>query len=51
MTLFIFAGDMVVMLFMVSVVTWLFFKTDDEKIRHEAEIPLHDDFPNRDNKR
>ncbi|MEX1032989.1 MAG: hypothetical protein WDZ30_06480 [Cellvibrionaceae bacterium] len=43
MTFFIFAGDMLVMLFMVLLVIWVAFKTSDEKIDQAARIPFLDD--------
>ena len=43
MTFFIFAGDMLVMLFMVVLVTWVFFKSSDKSIEESARIPLEDE--------
>lgn len=43
MTWFIFAGDMIVMLFMVGLVIWVFMVTPDSEIDASAEIPLHDE--------
>lgn len=43
MTLFIFTGDMLVMLFMVAVVVWVFWKSPDDTIKRSAEIPLKDE--------
>jgi cbb3-type cytochrome oxidase subunit 3 len=43
MTAFIFLGDMLVMLFMISVVVWLTMVETDEQIDYTARIPLHDD--------
>ena len=43
MTFFIFAGDMLVMLFMVILVTWVYFKASDESIEESARIPLEDE--------
>ena len=43
MTYFIFAGDMLVMLFMVVLVVWVFWKSSDATIEQSAAIPLHDE--------
>ena len=43
MTYFIFAGDMLVMLFMVVLVTWVFWKSSDETNDMSARIPLEDE--------
>ncbi len=43
MTYFIFAGDMVVMLFMVILVVWVFWRSSDETIHGAANIPLNDE--------
>jgi cbb3-type cytochrome oxidase subunit 3 len=43
MTYFIFAGDMLVMLFMVVLVVWVFWRSSDETISDAAHIPLHDE--------
>ncbi len=43
MTYFIFAGDMLVMLFMVLLVVWVFWKSSDEVIEESARIPLEDE--------
>lgn len=43
MTVFLFAGDMLVMLFMVCLVIWVGFKTSDEKTDEAARIPLNDE--------
>jgi cbb3-type cytochrome oxidase subunit 3 len=43
MTYFIFAGDMLVMLFMVILVIWVFWRTPDETIANSARIPLEDE--------
>ncbi len=43
MTLFIFTGDMLVMLFMVVVIVWVFWKSSDDTIKESAEIPLKDE--------
>ncbi len=46
MTYFIFAGDMLVMLFMVILVVWVFWRSSDETIADAARIPLEDEEPN-----
>ncbi len=43
MTFFIFAGDMFVMLFMVVLVVWVFWRSSDETIDESARIPLEDE--------
>ena len=43
MTYFIFAGDMLVMLFMVVLVVWVFLRSSDESISGSARIPLEDE--------
>ena len=43
MTYFIFAGDMLIMLFMVVLVVWVFWRTPDETITKSARIPLEDE--------
>ena len=43
MTYFIFAGDMLVMLFMVLLVIWVFWRASDETIDDAARIPLDDE--------
>jgi len=43
MTFFIFAGDMLVMLFMVILVVWVFLRSSDETIDQSARIPLEDE--------
>ena len=43
MTYFIFAGDMLVMLFMVVLVVWVFWHSSDETISESASIPLEDE--------
>lgn len=43
MTLFIFIGDMLVMLFMVVLIVWVFWKSSDGTIKRSAEIPLRDE--------
>ena len=43
MTFFIFAGDMLVMLFMVVLVVWVFWHSSEEVIEESARIPLEDE--------
>ena len=43
MTYFIFAGDMLVMLFMTVLVVWVFWRSSDETIKESACIPLEDE--------
>lgn len=43
MTFVIFAGDMLVMLFMVVLVVWVFWHSSDETIEDSARIPLEDE--------
>ena len=43
MTYFIFAGDMLVMLFMVVLVVWVFWRSSDKTISESASIPLQDE--------
>ncbi len=45
MTFFIFAGDMLVMLFMVVLVVWVFWRSSDATINQSARIPLEDERP------
>ena len=45
MTWFIFIGDMLVMLFMVIVAAWVFYRGSDEVINRSARIPLEDEHP------
>ena len=40
---FIFAGDLLVMLFMVLLVIWVFMVSDDRDIDSTALIPLNDE--------
>ena len=44
MTFFLFAGDMLVMLFMVLLVIWVFWRSADEDIDESARIPLDDEY-------
>jgi cbb3-type cytochrome oxidase subunit 3 len=43
MTFFLFAGDMLVMAFMVVLVVWVFMRSSDETIDEAARIPLEDE--------
>jgi cbb3-type cytochrome oxidase subunit 3 len=43
MTFFIFAGDMLVMLFMFVLVVWVFWRSSDTTINQSARIPLEDE--------
>ncbi len=43
MTFFLFAGDMLVMAFMVVLVVWVFMRSSDETIDEAAHIPLEDE--------
>lgn len=43
MTYFIFAGDMLVMLFMMILVVWVFWRSSDTTIDSSARIPLEDE--------
>lgn len=43
MTLFLFAGDMLVMLFMAALVVWVFWRSSDKDIDAAARIPLEDE--------
>ena len=43
MTYFIFAGDMLVMLFMVVLVVWVFWHSSEETITESSRIPLEDE--------
>jgi cbb3-type cytochrome oxidase subunit 3 len=45
MTFFIFAGDMLVMLFMVVLAVWLFWRMPDSVMDDSARIPLEDENP------
>jgi hypothetical protein len=45
MTYFLFAGDMLVMAFMVVLVVWVFMRSSDETIDASARIPLEDEQP------
>ncbi len=43
MIYFIFAGDMLVMLFMIVLVVWVFWHSSDETITESLRIPLEDE--------
>ena len=43
MTYFLFAGDMLVMAFMVALVIWVFMRSSKESIDESARIPLEDE--------
>ncbi len=43
MTYFIFAGDMLVMLFMVILVIWVYWRSSDDTLNQSANIPLEDE--------
>ena len=43
MTFFLFAGDMLVMAFMVVLVVWVFMRSSDETIDEASRIPLEDE--------
>ncbi len=43
MTFFLFAGDMLVMLFMFVLVVWVFMRSSDKTIDEAARIPLEDE--------
>ncbi len=43
MTFLLFAGDMLVMAFMVVLVIWVFMRSSDETIDEAARIPLEDE--------
>ena len=45
MTWFIFIGDMLVMLFMVVLAAWVFYRSADDVIDRSARIPLEDEGP------
>ena len=43
MTYFIFAGDMLVMAFMVGLAIWVFMRSSKESMDEAANIPLEDE--------
>ena len=42
---FLFAGDMLVMLFMAAVAVWVLWRSPDTSIKDTANIPLQDEAP------
>jgi hypothetical protein len=46
LTYFIFAGDMLVMLFMTVLAVWLYLRMPDSTLDASARIPLEDEKPN-----
>ena len=44
MAYFLFAGDMLVMAFMILVVVWVSLKSSKKSIDKAAQIPLHDEY-------
>lgn len=45
MTFFIFAGDMLVMAFMMAVVVWVLLRPSGQKMEEASRIPLEDEDP------
>ena len=45
MTFFIFAGDMLVMAFMMAVVVWVLLRSSGQKMEEASRIPLEDEDP------
>ena len=43
MTWFLFAGDLLVMAFMMSLVVWVFLKSSKQSLNEAARIPLEDE--------
>jgi cbb3-type cytochrome oxidase subunit 3 len=43
MTYYLFAGDMLVMAFMVGLVIWVFMRSSKESMDKAAQIPLEDE--------
>ena len=43
MTFFIFAGDMLVMAFMMAVVVWVMLRSSKQKMEEASRIPLEDE--------
>ena len=43
MTYFLFAGDMLVMAFMIVLVVWVSLKSSRRSLEESAAIPLHDE--------
>jgi hypothetical protein len=48
MTLLIFAGDMLVMAFMIALVAWVGLGMSDRDVERAARLPLEDDSEHRD---
>ena len=46
MAYFIFAGDMLVMAFMIGVVIWVSLKSSNNSMKRSASIPLNDEIHN-----
>jgi cbb3-type cytochrome oxidase subunit 3 len=44
-TYFLFAGDMLIMAFMVGLVIWVFMRSSKESMDEAAQIPLEDEEP------
>ncbi len=44
MAYFLFAGDMLVMAFMMAVVIWVSLKSSKKSMQKTAEIPLNDEY-------
>ena len=42
---FLFAGDMLVMLFMAALAVWVFWRSPPDVIQEAARIPLQDEAP------
>ena len=45
MTWFLFAGDMLVMLFIATVAVWVFWRSPDSAVDRAGRIPLDDEAP------
>jgi len=43
MTYYLFAGDMLVMAFMVGLVVWVYMRSSKESMDEAAQIPLEDE--------
>lgn len=43
MTYYLFAGDMLVMAFMVGLVIWVFMRSSKKSMEEAAQIPLEDE--------
>ena len=46
MTFFLFAGDMLVMAFMIILVVWVSLSSSKETLEQSGRIPLEDEQPN-----